>query len=171
MVSQHLRFRKTASSFSVVVYALLILGYCAGIVFEIGFAAETQESFATFKSDVDIDIEDGEIEFMCTFTLGPGSNGIDPSKEAVSLQLKGGSGAYSVIVAPGSFKKDRSGFTFQGTIDGVRLRASVRPLRDGAFAFELENERAKLKGFANPVTVSLVIGDDGGSHTVKAKIE
>jgi hypothetical protein len=44
-------------------------------------------------------------------------------------------------------------------------------LRDGALEFELENERANLKGFANPVTVSLAIGDHAGSQTVKAKIE
>ena len=62
-------------------------------------------------------------------------------------------------------------FTFHGTINRVKLEASIRPLRDGAFAFEVQTEGANLKGFANPVTVSLTIGDDGGSRTVKAKIE
>jgi hypothetical protein len=171
MIAQPLWFAKSASTLSAAVYTVLTLGLCGGSGGDIGFAAEAQESFAAFKSDVDIDIEDGEVEFMCTFTLGPGSNGIDPSKEAVSLHLKGGSGTYSVTIPAGSFKKDRTGFAFQGTIDGVRLRASFRPQRDGVFAFELENERAKLKGFANPVAVSLVVGDDGGSQTVKAKIE
>jgi len=53
----------------------------------------------------------------------------------------------------------------------VKLDASIRPARNGAFEFEVETEGANLKGFANPVTVSLTIGDDGGSRTVKAEIE
>jgi hypothetical protein len=35
----------------------------------------------------------------------------------------------------------------------------------------VQTEGANLKGFANPVTVSLTIGDDGGGRTVRAKIE
>ncbi len=49
----------------------------------------------------------------------------------------------------------------------MKLDASIRPARNGAFEFEVETEGANLKGFANPVTVSLTIGDDGGSRTVK----
>jgi hypothetical protein len=134
-------------------------------------AAEAQQPFVAFAPDVDIDIEDGELEFTATFTLGPASNGIDPPNEPVNLHLKGGSGVYSVVIPAGSFRKDRGGFAFGGTIEKVRLRAAIRPSRQGAFEFELENERANLKGFANPVTVSLAIGDDGASTTVRAKIE
>jgi hypothetical protein len=169
MVAQKL-FAKTVRTFRALIYLTVIL-VSFGTVPELAFAAEAPQPFAAFEADVDIDIEDGELELMTKFKLGPGSNGIDPTKEPVSLQVKGGSGAYSLTIPPGSFKKDRSGFSFQGTVDRVRLRASIRTVRDGAFEFELENERANFKGFANPVTVSLVIGDGGGSQTVKAKIE
>jgi hypothetical protein len=77
-----------------------------------------------------------------------------------------------MTIPAGSFKADKSGgFKFQGTINRVRLEASIRPLRGGAFEFEAETEGANLKGMANPVTVSLTIGDDGGSRAVRAKIE
>jgi hypothetical protein len=136
------------------------------------FAAEVHQPFAAFNAKVEIDIEDGEIEVMATFTLAAGSNGLDLPTDIVNLQLTGGTGAYSVTIPAGSFKKDRSGgFTFQGTINRVRLEAAIRPLRDGIFEFEVETERANLKGFANPVTVSLAIGDDGGSRSVRAKID
>jgi len=137
------------------------------------YAAQAHQPFSAFNlNKVEIDIEDGEIDMMATFTLGAGSNGLDPLKETVSLEVKGGTGAYSVAIPAGSFKKDGSGrFTFQGTINKVKLEASIRPLRDGAFEFEVETEGANLKGFANPVNVSLTIGDDGGSRTVRAKIE
>jgi hypothetical protein len=35
----------------------------------------------------------------------------------------------------------------------------------------VETAGANLKGFSNPVTVNLTIGDDGSSKTVKAEIE
>jgi hypothetical protein len=136
------------------------------------FAAAGNQPFVAFNAKVEIDIEDGEIEVMATFTLGAGSNGLDPPAETVTIQVTGGSGACSITIPAGSFKTDRSGgFTFQGTIDRVKIVASIRPLRDGAFEFEVETERANLKGLANPVTVSLTIGDDGGSRAVRAKIE
>jgi len=136
------------------------------------FAAESHQPFAAFNAKVEIDIEDGEIDIMATFTLSAGSDGVNLPAKTVSLQVKGGTGAYSVTIPAGSFKKDKSGeFKFQGTINRVKLEASIRPLRDGAFEFEAETEGGNLKGFANPVTVSLAIGDDGGSKTVRAKIE
>jgi hypothetical protein len=170
MIDQNRRFPESLRAAGAVLYLMAIL-IDFGTIPERVFAAETQQPFAALKAEVDIDIEDGELELLVTFTLGSGSNGIDPTKEAIRLQLKGGSGAYSVTIPAGSFKKDRSGFTYQGAIDRVKLRASIRPSRDGAFEFELENERANLKGFANPVTVSLAIGNHGGSVAVSAKIE
>lgn len=145
------------------------------LVLQLGevYSAETVYPFATFTtSEVDIDIEDGEIELTAAFTLAQGSNGIDPAKEPVSLHVKGGTAAYSVTIPAGSFKMAQNGaFNFLGTLNGVRITASIRPARPGAFDFEIVTERAKLKGIANPVTVSLAIGDDGGSRTVRAKIE
>jgi hypothetical protein len=53
----------------------------------------------------------------------------------------------------------------------MKLEASIQPFRSGAFEFAAETEGANLKGFANPVTVSLTIGDDSGRRVVRAKIE
>jgi hypothetical protein len=137
------------------------------------FAAETLYPFATFTtSEVDIDIEDGEIEVTAAFTLGQGSNGIEVVNEPVSFQMKGGNAAYSVTMPAGSFKSKKTGeFNFLGTLNGVKIVASIRQTRPGSFDFEIVTERANVKGIANPVTVSLTIGDDSGSRTVRAKIE
>lgn len=170
MIALTPRSPKSARMFCAVVYLTSMLCLFGGG--EGAFAAEVQQPFAAFAAEVDLDIEDGEIEVLATFTLGAGSNGLDLPKETVTLRLAGGTAAFSVTIPAGSFKKDGSGgFTFQGTINRVRLVASIRPLRPGAFEFEIEGERANLKGVANPVTVSLTIGDDGGSRSVKAKIE
>lgn len=161
---------KSAQIICAVFSLISILGYFGGA--EGVFAAETHRPFATFNAKVEIDIEDGEIDMTATFTLGAGSNGFDLPKEAVSLQVTGGTGAYSVTIPAGSFKAERGGaFKFQGTINRVKLDASIRPARNGAFEIELETEGANLKGFANPVTLTLIIGDDGGSRAVRAEIE
>ena len=165
------RDSKWALVFCTAVFMTMILcrwGEVGGV-----FAAEGLQPFATFTTrEVDIDIEDGEIEVLASFTLGPGSNGLDVPKETVSFQVTGGTVAYSVTMPAGSFKMNKNGeFNFMGTINGVKINASIRPARDGAFEFEVETERANVKGIANPVTVSLTIGGDGGSRTGRAKIE
>lgn len=135
-------------------------------------AAEVMQPFASFNAKVEIDIEDGEVEVMAGFTLGAGSNGVDPAKEPVSLRVTGGSADYSVIFPAGTFKMSQRGeFNFMGIIGGVKMIARIRSLRAGAFEFEMETAGAKLNGMANPVTLSLGIGDDGASRTVRAKIE
>jgi hypothetical protein len=137
------------------------------------FAAETHHPFATFDfKKMDIDIEDGEIDMLATFSLGAGSKKFDLGKEAVSLQVTGGAGAYSVTIPAGSFKPEKSGeYKFRGSINRVKLDASIRPARGGAFEFEVETEGANLRGFSNPVTVRLAVGDNGGSKVLKAEIE
>jgi hypothetical protein len=165
------RSPKSARLFCTTFVLILIVGYFSGP--QDVFAGEAQHPFATFNlNKMDIDIEDGEIDMLATFTLGAGSNGIDLAKEAVSLQVTGRSGAYSVTIPAGSFKAERGGaFKYLGTINRVKLDAAFRPLAGGGFEFEVETAGANLKGFSNPVTVSLTIGDSGGSRTVRAEIE
>lgn len=127
--------------------------------------------FAAFGAKVEID-DDDEFEVNGTFTLGTGSDGIDIPTEIVSLQLSGGSGAFSLNIPAGSFEQDKKGrFKFEGVIDGVELEAVIRPLGGDAFEFKAEGEGADLTGIANPVTVNLTIGNDSGSTTVEAEFE
>ena len=161
---------RSARSFCGMAVLSLLVGFSTG---NQGFSfASAAQPFAAFKADVDLDIEDGEFEVLATFTLNAGNNGLDLSSESVSLEITGGKAAFSVAIPAGSFKKEKSGqFSYQGRIDKVRVLASIRPLRDGSFQFEIEGDRVNLKGVANPVTVSLTIGDDAGSRAFRAKIE
>jgi hypothetical protein len=113
-----------------------------------------------------------EFTVKATYTLGAGSNGLAIPKEIVSLQLTGGTGVFSTTFPAGSFKEGGSGqFNFDGTINGVKLVASIRSLPSGNFEFKANGKRANLTGLANPVTVNLAIGDDGGSAIVTAKFK
>jgi hypothetical protein len=106
-----------------------------------------------------------------TFSLGTGSNGIAPLTEAVSLALAGGTGAVTLTIPAGSFTRTgNGGFAFEGTINGVALEAQIRPIRGNQFTFKAEGTGANLTGIANPVAVTLTIGDDSGTTTVTAEI-
>ena len=135
-------------------------------------AAASSRPFAAFDAKLEIDIEDGEVELTATFALGPGDDKIDPITDAIALHLKGGAGDFSLKLPAGSLQPERNGtFQFRGNIEGVKLLAVIRPLRAGTFELEIVTEGANLRGLANPVTVSLHIGNYGGSRSVRAKIE
>ena len=66
---------------------------------------------------------------------------------------------------------------FKGVIHGVTLEVKITPLDATTFAaaktfeFKADGQGANLAGTANPVIVGLIIGDDGGSTTVKAELD
>ena len=136
------------------------------------FLTTVNPSFAVFDALVQIEkssrAKAGQFDVDARFILGAGSNGLDLAKDSVSLQLSGGTGAFSITVPAGSFITNKSGASkFSGMIAGVTLEAIIH--RSGAQAFEiaLEGKGANLAGLANPLTVTLTIGDDSGRTTVR----
>lgn len=112
--------------------------------------------------------DDDEFKLVATFTLGPGSNGIDPLKEAVMIQV----GTFSTAIPAGSFKQHKGRFVFEGMINGVHLEAVLRSLILGNdYELKVEGHGADLTGTVNPVPVSVTIGDDSGNKAITAKIK
>ena len=136
-------------------------------------AIRNVQPFATFTATVEIELRprrDDAFAVQSHFTLGAGSNGIDPLTEDVKLELMGGTGSFTTTIPAGYFKKDKKGrFQFEGTINGVDLQAKITRFGHHQFKCEVEGEQAELAGIANPVTVALTIGNDSGSTTVKAR--
>jgi probable HAF family extracellular repeat protein len=105
-------------------------------------------------------------EINGSFTLGAGSNGINPVNEAVTLKL----GTFSVTMPQGSFKKSHGGrYVFEGTIDGAALELGIVPVTTNTYTFNAEGSGANLSGTVKPVSVVLTIGDDNGATTAKTK--
>jgi hypothetical protein len=131
--------------------------------------------FAAFTAKLEIELGhriDDAFELQSTFTLGTGSNGIDLSKDDVTLELKHGTASFTTTIPADSFKQDKKGrFEFEGTINGVSLEATLTPRGNNAYEFKAEGKHADLTGIANPVTVTLTIGNDSGSTTVRAKFD
>lgn len=139
--------------------------------------APSNTAFETFKVKVDID-EDRKTTFLVDgfFTLGSGSDGIEPVSETVALQV----GSYSVTLPAGSFReRGRHEYEFNGTINDVDLKIRIYQYREHVkgvgkeevYLFTAESRGNILKGTKNPVAVGLTIGDDEGSATVRADID
>jgi hypothetical protein len=86
----------------------------------------------------------------------------DPGKcDAVTLQV----GTFSITIPPGSFTKQLDGsFFLAGVINGVSLKARIRPTATLQHAFHAKAQGASLTGTTNPVYVTLIIGGDSGGH-------
>jgi hypothetical protein len=139
--------------------------------------------FLAFKAKLQIDIDrdpkKDAFALESSFTLSStASNGIHPHAEPVMLKV----GTFSVTLPPGSFKKHEDAhehehehedgfFSFHGAIDGVRLKALIKRTGTLRYAFQAKAKGADLTGTKNPVQVTLTIGDDSGTASVKADID
>jgi hypothetical protein len=128
-------------------------------------------SFAAFIPKVGMLLgstaNDDRFEAKATFTLGVGSDGIDPQHEQVGLQV----GTFFAVIPAGSFQLSRNGsLKFEGVISGVSLKVKITPLGGGSFDFKAEGASANLSRTTLPVAVGLTIGNDHG-RTALNRIE
>jgi hypothetical protein len=126
--------------------------------------------FATFSARAQIDlgsrVNDDRFAIEGLFTLGAGSNGIDPLTEAVTVQL----GSATLTIPAGSFRRNIfGGYSYSGSLGTTRLAVALQRL-GGAYGFVVGGDRADLTGIANPVAVKLEIGGDAGNSSVRAVI-
>jgi hypothetical protein len=114
------------------------------------------------------------------FILGTGSNGIDPTSEAITLTI----GAFSITIPAGSFKQDLSfsnktgtgyisskegKFYYHGQIDNVDLEMKIASegQKESEYKFEAKGTGTDLTTLENsPEIVSLLIGDNMGKATI-----
>lgn len=118
----------------------------------------------------DQDKDDMRFGLSGEFTVGATSKGIDPAHEAVTLSI----GSFSLSIPAGSFRADHDNdnFRFEGTINGMEVEFDIRAERHNhqaapEFRFRVEAKGANLSSQANPVTVSLTIGNNTGSVAVQ----
>jgi len=122
------------------------------------------ESFANLSACTELEINDRAFETEGSFLLGPGTNGIAPLTEDVTLQV----GTFSATIPGGSFSLDEQGrFAFHGVVNGAALDMSILPIKEehGGFKYRASGWHANLSGTSDPVTVRLIVGDDGGKTT------
>src|SRR6266850_425716 len=141
--------------------------YTTGNSAQHAFLLSPTAPFSAFAAKLEISgTPPTSFEINGSFTLGAGSNGINPVNEAVTLKL----GTFSVTMPQGSFKKSHGGrYVFEGTIDGAALELGIVPVTTNTYTFNAEGSGANLSGTVKPVSVVLTIGDDNGATTAKTK--
>jgi hypothetical protein len=126
-------------------------------------------AFSATALDIDFDGSGSPIfNLHSQFTLSSTAPAINPVTQPVTLQV----GTFSTTFPPGSFAKQLDGsFTFAGVIDGVSLKAQIRPAATLQYTFHAKaTAGASLTGTKNPVYVTLIIGGDSGATSVTAEI-
>jgi hypothetical protein len=127
--------------------------------------------FLSFTAKLDIELgrkPNGDAFHLgSSFILsGTANDEIHPDTEPVKLQV----GPFIATIPIGSFTRhgDRS-YRFEGVIDHVHLEAMIQQTGSMGYRFSADGEGANLNGIANPVQVSLGIGDDAGLTSVQAR--
>jgi hypothetical protein len=128
--------------------------------------------FSAFKAKLEVVFSKKPNEdvfvLRSNFTLGSTSSGIHPHTEEVTLKV----GTFTVTIPPGSFKGHAFGpFTFTGVIHGSALAVAIEPIATKRYALEAAALDVNLKGTKNPMPMTLTIGDDSGTTSVKTGID
>ncbi len=128
--------------------------------------------FLSFEAKVDINLDRNPrrdaLVMRSSFIVREGSGeGIHLDTESMRLQV----GPFITNVPAGSFRRRERSYTFEGIIDGVRLKAKLELMGGFAYAFRAEVEGVNIRGITNPVQVSLGIGKDAGQASVKVHFD
>mgnify|MGYP005844899229 CR=1 FL=1 len=129
---------------------------------------------AKVEAELGSDIAENELEAKGNFTLGQGSNGIDPLTEKVTIKI----GDFETTIPAGSFKwfehpkkPEKSEWKFEGTIDGVPIEMKIKPTGSSDYEFKFEAEGLGLCWLTSPVEVNVSIGDDFGEIEVVPEVK
>jgi uncharacterized repeat protein (TIGR03803 family) len=131
-----------------------------GTVFEI----TTTVPFAYFS--VKLNTTSGSprtIEMKAPFTLGDGAAAIDPVAQGMTLTV----GTYTLTIPPGAFRMTNGRmWIYQGTINGVTIEAHIQQTGTNSYQLQLVASGVDLTSLANPVPVTLTIGNNDGTTQV-----
>ena len=100
---------------------------------------------------------DDALTLLSTLTPSPTSNGVHPPTEDVTLWV----GRFHTTIPAGSFKpaKGRQ-LEFDGILQGVNVKARIRPLGKSRFRITVDANGAELAGLESRSAIGLTIGDD-----------
>ena len=102
-----------------------------------------------------------------SFSLGAGNNGIDLTRDNLTLAV----GTHTLWLAAGSFApSDPGAFHFNGDLDTttgtVHIDFEIHSAGDNIYAFTVSGTGLDLDGEIIPIQALLVVGDDAGTTSV-----
>jgi hypothetical protein len=119
--------------------------------------------FSAFTAQLTVSSFQPKFTLNSSFTLGSTSNGIFAASEAVTLKI----GIFAVTIPPGSFTLTSPGtYSFFGVISGLTINAKVTNTGGKSYTFDA-TAKANLRKMKSPTRVTLTIGNDTGTTTVR----
>jgi hypothetical protein len=119
--------------------------------------------FSAFTSRLMISSFQPLFSLRSNFTLGATSNGIHPLVETVTIQINN----FTLAIPPGSFTQTAPGsFAFSGVVAGLNVKASLVQTGPNSYTFN-GTANPNLVKTKNPATVTLMIGNDAGTASVR----
>ncbi len=119
--------------------------------------------FSAFTSKLTISSFQPLFNLRSNFTLGATSNGIYPLLETVTIQINN----FTLAIPPGSFTQTAPGsFAFSGVVGGLNVKATLVQTGPSSYTFH-GTANPNLVKTKNPATVTLMIGNDAGTATVR----
>lgn len=99
------------------------------------------------------------VNFVGRFTLGAGGKAFDPAVDDIVF----GYGPYTAYVPAGTLESDDEGASYAGDVNGSTVQISIRPLRNGSYAYSIAVQSVDMTALVVPANVDLYIGDNAGS--------
>jgi len=121
---------------------------------------------ASLSPKLNVTVAQGVFNLNATFAPGSASTGINPVTQPVTLKI----GPYSVTLPVGSFHLNPVGYVYSGVINGTTLAVQIASLGGNQYSLKASGTGANLSGIANPVPVTLTIGNNTGKVSVTAGI-
>jgi hypothetical protein len=132
-------------------------GWCGG-------SSIARVSFSALSAKLTISSFQPRFTPLADFILRSASNGINPVSEGVTLRIN----TFTTTIPPGSFTMTGPGsYSFVGVINGVSLNVQIKLKSGRAYTFQATAQNINLARTTNPATVTLTIGDDTGTTSVR----
>lgn len=125
------------------------------------------QEFATFNARTELTLgrkpNDDSYRLSGFLSLAPGSDGIDPLTEAVTLKV----GSFAATLPAGAFVLDGDTYKYNGSVGRSYLIVRVSPLTEpSAYSFRSILVHGDLAATTMKPQVQLAIGDDRGGVTL-----
>lgn len=137
--------------------------YSYGELGQYGTAFKIAYSFPFSSFSAKLDISTGpppQFQLQAFFTLGTGAPAIDPVTQGLTLTI----GTCTMTIPPGSFHQTKKGWwVYEGMRGGVALEVRISQRGANPYELQMEGSGADLAPLANPVTVSLALGNNNGA--------
>ena len=119
--------------------------------------------FSAFTAKLTVSSFQPKFTLVSNLSLGGTLNSIYPATQAVTLKI----GTFTVTIPPNSFTLTSPGkFSFFGVISGLTINATITQTCSKAYTFQA-TANANLSKTKSPATVTLAIGNDTGTTSVR----